>query len=71
MGLTQIGFLSAAAEVRVAQAVLAATVAELLDNSVWEGPDALRFQQEWADLVSARLESAAARIETCRLIPLP
>ena len=68
---TQAAIANCAAEVRAANATLASIVAELHADGVWTGADAERFQQEWQDLVSNRLQSAAARLDGVDFIPFP
>ena len=68
---TQAAIANAAAEVRAADAALASIIAELHRDGVWTGADAERFQQEWRDLVSTRLQSAAGRLDGCDFIPFP
>jgi hypothetical protein len=70
-GIARITLISTAAEIRAAESVLNALIADLQDKNVWSGADADRFQREWHDLVSARLLSAAHRVDTCSLIEMP
>jgi uncharacterized protein YukE len=60
--------MSTAAEIRAAEGALRSAVAQLVDANVWSGADADRFQREWEDLVTARLRSAASKVEGCSLI---
>jgi hypothetical protein len=68
---TQAAIANAAADVRAAEATLASIIAELHGDGVWTGADAERFQQEWRELVSSRLQSAAGRLDNCDFIPFP
>jgi uncharacterized protein YukE len=68
---TQAAIANAAAEVRAAEATLRSIIAELHRDGVWTGSDAERFQQEWQDLVSSRLQTAAGRLDGCDFIPFP
>ncbi|MET0990197.1 MAG: hypothetical protein ABWY54_06090 [Glaciihabitans sp.] len=70
MGLSNIALSSAAAEIRAAEQILTSVVAQLQQAGTWSGADADRFQREWHDLVTSRLQSAAGRVESCSLIPL-
>lgn len=66
--ISRMSLMSTAAEIRAADAVLRGAVAQLVGANVWSGADADRFQREWDDLVTARLRSAAAKVEGCSLI---
>lgn len=59
---------STAAEIRAADAQLRVAVAQLVQANVWSGADAHRFQNEWHDLVTSRLQSASAKVEGVALI---
>ena len=65
---TQAAIANAAAEVRAADATLKSIISELHRDGVWTGADAERFQQEWQDLVSSRLQTAADRLDGCDFI---
>lgn len=58
-----------AAELRAADSVLNSVVSQLQQQHVWSGDDAERFQREWNDLVSLRLQAAAHRVDSANLIP--
>lgn len=62
---------SVAAEIRSADAVLSSVVAQLQQAHVWSGEDADRFQREWHDLVSHRLQTAALRVDSANLTTFP
>ena len=66
--LSRIALSSTAAEIRAADAQMRTAVSQLLDANVWTGEDAVRFQNEWNDLVTSRLQSAAAKIEGASLV---
>jgi uncharacterized protein YukE len=69
--ISRLMFVSAAAEIRSVEAVLAGAIAQLQDANVWSGADAERFQREWNDLVSSRLDAAAHKVDTVALIQMP
>lgn len=69
MGLiSRISLNSTAAEIRAADAMMRAAVAQLVAADTWSGADARRFQSEWDELVSGRLRSAATKIEGVGLV---
>lgn len=71
MILSQLALANAVAEIRGAEATLTSIVTQLQGSHVWSGEDAARFQAEWYELVSSRLNSAAARLDSCTFITLP
>lgn len=67
--LSRAGISIAVAQVRLVDQSMRSHVERVIGEDVWSGPDADRFAQEWESLVSARLRSAAQRLETIDLNP--
>lgn len=55
-------------EIRELNVRVAELVSELVDDNVWSGADADRFEASVAELVLARLDQAAALIDSAALV---
>ncbi len=61
---------NAAAQIRDAEMVLSGIVQQLVDDGIWSGNDADRFEREWNDRVRSPLRGAAATLDGVSYITL-